>query len=87
MLNKSWKFTIIFGAWIIVSLLTLTFFHSLDIEHIFICCLIGFIIIEEMLSPIFEEKKYNTIVNVIIIVGSLIFFLMLANQALYTLSP
>ncbi len=82
MLTKNYQLIYIFGAWMFVVLALLTLFQSLSPEYFFVLGLIGFLIIVELSGPFTVRPEWRKRVNIVIVIGVLIFGLVVANKVL-----
>lgn len=82
MFTKSQRIVVIFGAWVFLALAILTFFPPLSYEYFFVLCLIGFLIIVELSGPFASRPKWRSRVNVVILIGVIIFSLIVAGKVL-----
>ncbi|HEY3422991.1 MAG TPA: hypothetical protein VGK13_07495 [Methanocellaceae archaeon] len=82
MLTKNYQLIYVFGAWMFVVLALLALFRSLSPEYFFVLCLIGFLIIVELSGPFTVRPAWRKRVNIVIIVGVLIFGLVVAKKVL-----
>ncbi len=82
MLTKNYRLVYTFGAWMFAVLALLILFQSLSPEYFFVLCLIGFLIIVELSGPFTVRPKWRRRVNIVIIVGVLIFALVVAGKVL-----
>ena len=82
MLTKNYQLIYTFGAWMFLVLALLTLFQSLSPEYFFVLCLIGFLIIVELSGPFTVRPAWRGRVNVVIIIGVLIFALIVAEKVL-----
>lgn len=80
--TKSQKLVYAFGAWMFTVLALLVLFQSLSAEYFFVLCLIGFLIIVELSGPFTVRPAWRRRVNVVIIVGVLVFGLIVVNKVL-----
>lgn len=82
MMTKSQKLVYIFGGWMLAVLTVLTLLHSLSYEYFFVLCLIGFLIIVELSGPFTVRPAWRSRVNIVIIIGVLIFSFIVAKKVL-----
>ncbi len=82
MMTKNYRLIYAFGAWIFAVLALLALFQSLSPEYFFVLCLIGFLIIVELSGPFTVRPEWRKRVNVVIVIGVLIFGLVVANKVL-----
>lgn len=82
MMTKNYQLIYVFGAWMFIVLALLTLFQSLSPEYFFVLCLIGFLIIVELSGPFTVRPEWRRRVNIVIIVGVLLFGLIVAEKVL-----
>lgn len=86
MLTKSQKLVYIFGGWVMAMLTLLALFNSISYEYFFVLCLIGFLIIVELSGPFTVRPAWRYRVNVVIMIGVIIFFLIVIKKVLDVLN-
>lgn len=82
MMAKSHKLVYIFGAWMFSVLALLVLFQSLNFEYFFVLCLIGFLIIVELSGPFTVRPEWRKRVNIVILIGVLIFGLIALTKVI-----
>lgn len=82
MLTKGQKIIYIFSGWVFIVLSLLILFNSLSYEYFFVLCLIGFLIIIELSGPYTVRPKWRRRVNIIIMIGTVIFGVLVAGKVL-----
>ncbi|MDI6896006.1 hypothetical protein [Methanocella conradii] len=86
MLTKSQKLVYIFGGWVMAMLTLLALFNSTSYEYFFVLCLIGFLIIVELSGPFTVRPAWRSRVNIVIMIGVIIFFLIVMKKVLDVLN-
>ena len=86
MLTKGQKLVYIFCGWMLIVLTLLALFNSINFEYFFVLCLIGFLVIVELSGPFTVRPAWRTRVNIIIIIGVLIFSLIIIEKVLAILN-
>jgi 4-amino-4-deoxy-L-arabinose transferase-like glycosyltransferase len=82
LLTKSQRIVVIFGAWAFFALALLAVFGSLTFEYFFVLCLIGFLVIVELSGPFASRPRWRSRVNVVILLGVVVFALIVAGKVL-----
>jgi hypothetical protein len=82
LLTKSQRIVVIFGAWAFLTLAILAVFQSLSIEYFFVLCLIGFLVIVELSGPFASRPRWRSRVNVVILLGVVMFSLIVVKKVL-----
>jgi hypothetical protein len=82
LLTKSQRIVIIFGAWTFLALAVLAVFQSLSFEYFFVLCLIGFLVIVELSGPFASRPRWRSRVNVVILLGVIMFSLVVVKKVL-----
>ncbi len=82
MWTKSQKLVYVFAGWVLLVLTLLTLFHSLSFEYFFVLCFIGFLIIVELSGPFTVKPKWRSRLDIIIVVGVLVFAVIVAQKVL-----
>jgi hypothetical protein len=82
LLTKSQRIVIIFGAWAFLALAILAVFQSLSFEYFFVLCLIGFLVIVELSGPFASRPRWRSRVNVVILLGVILFSLVVVKKVL-----
>jgi 4-amino-4-deoxy-L-arabinose transferase-like glycosyltransferase len=82
LLTKSQRIVVTFGAWVFLALAILTVFQSLSFEYIFVLCLIGFLVIVELSGPFASRPRWRSRVNVVILLGVIVFSLIVLEKVL-----
>ncbi len=86
MLTKSQKLVYVFGAWVLVVLSLLALFNSINYEYFFVLCLIGFLVIVELSGPFTVKPAWRSRVNIVIILGVLLFALIVVEKVMAILN-
>lgn len=82
MLTKSQRLVYVFGGWVLVVLSLLALFNSINYEYFFVLCLIGFLVIVELSGPFTVKPAWRSRVNIVIILGVLLFTLIIVEKVL-----
>jgi hypothetical protein len=82
LLTKSQRIVVIFGAWAFLALAVLAVFQSLSFEYFFVLCLIGFLVIVELSGPFASRPRWRSRVNVVILLGVILFSLVVVIKVL-----
>jgi hypothetical protein len=80
--TKSQRIVVIFGAWTFLALAVLAVFGSLSYEYFFVLCLIGFLVIVELSGPFASRPRWRSRVNVVILVGVILFAMIVVKKVL-----
>ncbi len=86
MLTKSQRLVYVFGGWVLVVLSLLALFNSINYEYFFVLCLIGFLVIVELSGPFTVKPAWRSRVNIVIILGVLLFTLIIVEKVLAILN-
>jgi hypothetical protein len=79
---KSQRIVVIFGAWAFLALAMLTAFNSIGYEYFFALCLVGFLLVVELSGPFGSMPRWRSRVNVVILLGVIVFGLILTKKVL-----
>jgi hypothetical protein len=82
LLTKSQGIVVIFGAWAFLALAVLAVSTSLSFEYFFVLCLIGFLVIVELSGPFASRPRWRSRVNLVILIGVLVFSLVVAIKVI-----
>lgn len=82
MLTKSQRLVYVFGGWVLVVLSLLALFNSINYEYFFVLCLIGFLVIVELSGPFTVKPAWRSRINIVIILGVLLFTLIIVEKVL-----
>lgn len=82
LLTKSQRIVVIFGVWAFLALAVLAVFGSLSYEYFFVLCLIGFLVIVELSGPFASRPRWRSRVNVVILLGVVVFALIVIKKVL-----
>ncbi|BAI60948.1 conserved hypothetical protein [Methanocella paludicola SANAE] len=82
MLTRSQRLVYIFGGWIFVVLALLALFDSISYEYFFVLCLIGFLVIVELSGPFTVRPAWRSRVNIVIILGVIVFSFIVVEKVL-----
>lgn len=82
MLTKSQRLVYVFGGWVLVVLSLLALFNSINYEYFFVLCLIGFLVIVELSGPFTVKPAWRSRVNIVIVLGVLLFTLIIVEKVL-----
>ncbi|HTY90202.1 MAG TPA: hypothetical protein VMC84_03415 [Methanocella sp.] len=82
MLTRSQRLVYIFGGWMFAVLALLALFGSISYEYFFVLCLIGFLVIVELSGPFTVRPAWRSRVNIVIILGVLVFSLIVIEKVL-----
>lgn len=80
LLTKSQRIVVIFGAYALLVLALLAVFDFLSVEYYFVLCLIGFLIIAQLSGPFVPRPRWRTRVNIVLLIGVLIFMLLVVSK-------
>jgi hypothetical protein len=86
MLTKSQRLVYFFGGWVLVVLALLALFNSINYEYFFVLCLIGFLVIVELSGPFTVKPAWRSRVNIVIILGVVLFTLIIVEKVLAILN-
>lgn len=86
MLTKSQRLVYVFGGWVLVVLSLLALFNSINYEYFFVLCLIGFLVIVELSGPFTVKPAWRSRINIVIILGVLLFTLIIVEKVLAILN-
>jgi hypothetical protein len=86
MLTKSQ--TIVIKAWIcsVAALTFLILFQAVSIEYYIILNLIGILVITALSGPFLSQPKWKARLNIVLIIGVLLFAIIVINKALQLLN-
>jgi phosphatidylserine synthase len=70
------------GAWAVFVMAILLVFNALSFELYFILCLIGFLVITQMSGPRISRPQWRSRVNLVIIVGVVVFIIIVTGKVL-----
>ena len=82
MLTRGQRLVYFFGGWMFTVLALLALFGSVSYEYFFVLCLIGFLVIVELSGPFTVRPAWRSRVNVVIILGVLVFSLIVVEKVL-----
>jgi hypothetical protein len=86
MLTKSHRLVYVFSGWVLAVLSLLALFNSVNYEYFFVLCLIGFLVIVELSGPFTVKPAWRSRVNIVIILGVLLFTLIIVEKVLAILN-
>ncbi|WP_424358787.1 hypothetical protein [Methanocella sp. MCL-LM] len=82
MWTKSQRLIATFGVLVMIILALLVLFKSLNPEYFFVLSLISFLIIIELAGPFMTKPKWRSRVNIVIVVGVIIFGIMVYSKVM-----
>ncbi len=87
MYTKSQWLVIIFSGWILTVLVLLSVLNSLDYVYFFILCLIGFLIIVEVIGPFTTRPRWKSRINALIVIGLIAFAAIVLTKVMEIIGP
>ncbi len=82
MLFKGQQIVLLIAAWAMLTLAVLLLFSALDAAYYFVLAFLGFLIISALISPYVLKPLWRSRLNYVTIIATLIFCLIIAQQAL-----
>ena len=82
MMTKNQRLVIAFGTWALLIMALSGLLKMMDFEYFFVLCLIGFLIIVQITGPFYTRPKWRSRVNIVVVIGVLIFALIILQKVL-----
>jgi hypothetical protein len=80
--TKAQRIVMIFGGMAVFLLAALLIFDVLSLELYFMLCLISFLVVAQMSGPFIARPRWRSRINLVIVVGIVVFFLIVVGKVL-----
>ena len=80
MLNLSQQIAVLSGIWAILSIAMLAIMDSLNLEYFFVLCLLGFLLILILFSPLISRPGWRVRADFLLVLGVFVFGMIIAGK-------